>query len=52
MEHTGNIQGTCLEHTEKKVQFYVLFIFCFTLFYLILENMSTNVRKFSFSCYN
>ena len=23
----------------------------FTLFYLVLENMSINVRKFSFSCY-
>ena len=29
----------------------MLFIFCFYTFYLILENMSTNVRKFQFPCY-
>ena len=34
--------------TVKKVQFFVLFS-VFKLFYLILKNMSTDVRKFYFS---
>ena len=32
----------------KEVKFYVLFIFCLYTFYLILENISTNVKKFLF----
>jgi len=38
-----------LDLSVKQVKFYVFFIFCFTFFYLILENMSTIVRKFPFS---
>ena len=33
------------------MQFYVFFIFCVYTFYLILENVSINVRNFRFPCY-
>ena len=37
--------------TEKKCNFMCSLLSVFTLFYLILENMTTNVRNFRFSCY-
>ena len=37
--------------TENKCHFMYSLFTVFTFFYLILEDMSTNVRQFRFSCY-
>ena len=42
----------CLPYSKISAILYMYSLFCvFTLFYLILENMSTIVRKFCFPCY-
>ena len=48
INNCDNFRIKCLTYRKTSVEFYVFFIVCFNTFYLILEIMSTNVRKFRF----